>query len=43
VAVCHCCQADSGFLPSREAEGLARRHSEQTTGLESVPLAAAVA
>lgn len=43
VAVCHCCQADSGFLPAREAEGLARRHSEQTSGLESVPLVAAVA
>jgi hypothetical protein len=43
VAVCHCCQADSGFMPVREAEHLARGHAEQTSGRGSVPLVAAVA
>lgn len=43
VAVCHDCRADSGFVPEREAETLARQHLEQTRGERSVPLAAAVA
>ncbi len=43
VAVCHDCMADSGFVPEREAELLARQHLEQTRGERSVPLMAAVA
>lgn len=43
VTVCHDCRADSGFVPEREAETLARRHLEQTLGERSVPLTAAVA
>jgi hypothetical protein len=30
VTVCHDCQADSGFLPRREAEALATAHRELT-------------
>ena len=43
VTVCHDCQADSGFVPERQAETLARQHLEQTLGEASVPLSAAVA
>jgi hypothetical protein len=43
VTVCHDCEADSGFLPERQAEELASRHREQTSGSSSVPLRAAVA
>lgn len=32
VTVCHDCEADSGFLPEREAEAIARTHREQTMG-----------
>lgn len=40
VAVCHDCHADSGFLPDREAEALARRHLESTRGELNEPLVA---
>jgi hypothetical protein len=30
VTVCHDCEADSGFLPQREAEAVARAHRRQT-------------
>lgn len=30
LAVCHDCRADSGFLPSREAERLAEGHRNET-------------
>ena len=30
VTVCHDCRADSGFLPSREAEHLAQAHRDET-------------
>lgn len=30
LTVCHDCRADSGFLPSREAEHLAAQHRDQT-------------
>ncbi len=43
VTVCHDCLADSGFVPERQAETLARRHLEQTLGEASVPFSAAVA
>ena len=43
VTVCHDCEADSGFLPERDAEELARRHRDQTRGEGSVKLPAAVA
>jgi hypothetical protein len=43
VTVCHDCEADSGFLPERQAEELASQHREQTSGSSSVPLRAAVA
>jgi hypothetical protein len=42
LTVCHDCCADSGFLPCREAEGLAEGHREQTLGA-SVPLTGAQA
>ena len=32
LTVCHDCRADSGFLPSREAEHLAKGHRDQTRG-----------
>jgi hypothetical protein len=37
LTLCHDCRADSGFLPSREAERLAEGHRDQTLG-ESVLL-----
>ena len=30
VAVCHDCRADSGFLPHRDAERMARAHQQET-------------
>jgi hypothetical protein len=30
LTVCHDCRADSGFLPSKEAERLADGHRDQT-------------
>lgn len=43
LAVCHDCRADSGFVPFREAERLAKRHRNRTlevsvllTGAEEV-------
>jgi hypothetical protein len=41
VTVCHDCEADSGFLPEREAEDLANRHREQTSGSATAALGAA--
>jgi hypothetical protein len=43
VTVCHDCEADSGFLPERDAEELADRHREQTRGVATARLGAAVA
>ena len=43
VTICHDCHADSGFVPEREAETLARQHLDQTVGECSIPLTAAVA
>ena len=41
LAVCHDCRADSGFLPYREAERLAKGHRDQTSAAgSSLPLAA---
>jgi len=37
LTVCHDCRADTGFLPSREAERLADGHRDQTRG-ENAPL-----
>ena len=34
VTVCHDCESDSGFLPEREAESMARAHRVQTSGDE---------
>jgi len=42
LTVCHDCRSDSGFLPYREAEVLAKGHRDQTRGaLDSLPLIAA--
>jgi hypothetical protein len=42
LTVCHDCRADSGFLPYREAERLAKGHRDQTRGAsDSLSLAAA--
>lgn len=41
LTVCHDCCADSGFLPHREAERLAKRHRDQTRGDDVSPLLAA--
>ncbi len=32
VAVCHDCEADSGFLPERQAEAVAGAHRAETVG-----------
>jgi hypothetical protein len=32
VTVCHDCESDSGFLPERDAEEVARVHRAQTLG-----------
>lgn len=32
VAVCHDCRLDSGFLPERDAEGMATAHRQETRG-----------
>jgi hypothetical protein len=37
LTVCHDCRADTGFLPSREAERLADGHRDQTRG-DNAPL-----
>jgi hypothetical protein len=42
VTVCHDCESDSGFLPQRDAEAIARTHRDQTRSA-SVPLLSAVA
>jgi hypothetical protein len=38
LTVCHDCRADSGFLPFREAELLAKAHRDQTRGASVPPL-----
>jgi hypothetical protein len=38
VAVCHDCEADSGFLPEREAQALADAHCAQTLGDAAIRL-----
>ena len=42
LAVCHDCEADSGFLPHRQAEDLARVHRARTRRDNSAPFPAAL-
>jgi hypothetical protein len=42
LAVCHDCEADSGFLPHRQAEDLARLHRDRTWRDNNAPFSAAL-
>ena len=43
LAVCHDCRQDSGFLPFRQAESLAKGHRDHTRSLRVwLPLSAAI-